>query len=75
MSYDSRGGAATGRSQDAYARHMDSQGGGGGGAPQTAASMQLGMGAPVIYKQIGKAGLESMAVVIEIASPASRKVL
>jgi len=60
-----------GRAKDAYAEHMHSQK--GDGPPATAASMSFGVGSQVIYRQIGKAGIESIAVIVHIEPAASRK--
>lgn len=59
------------RSADAYAEYMTEQK--GMGLPQTARSMELQVGSQVIYKQIGKAGIESVAVIVEIEPATSRK--
>lgn len=59
--------------EDAYARHLQSQGD-AGTPPHTTASLSLSVGAMVTYKQIGKAGIESQAVIVDILPAASRKV-
>jgi len=63
--------ARSGRSQDAYASHMAAQNAGPG--QMTSASMGFQVGSQVRYKQIGKAGIESMAVIVAIEPAASRK--
>ena len=40
---------------------------------QTASSSKLGVGSSVVYKQMGKAGTESMAVIVDIEPVGSRK--
>jgi len=59
------------RSADTYAEYMSEQK--GSGLPQTARSMELQVGSQVIYKQMGKAGIESVAVIVEVENAAVRK--
>ena len=59
------------RSADTYVEYMSEQK--GSGLPQTARSMELQVGSQVIYKQMGKAGIESVAVIVEVENAAVRK--
>lgn len=43
------------------------------GAPKTAFSRQLQVGSHVTYKQVGKAGIQSAAVIVEIEPAAARR--
>jgi hypothetical protein len=63
--------ATPSRPKDAYAEHMLAQA--GAGVSQSASSQQFAVGSQVIYTQIGKAKLESLAVIVGIEPAATRK--
>lgn len=63
--------ATPNRPKDAYAEHMLAQA--GSGVSPSASSQQFAVGSQVVYTQIGKAKLESLAVIVGIEPAATRK--